>query len=239
MHTDVLAIGAHPDDVELIAGGTIAKLTQAGKRVVIADLTRGEMGTRGTPEIRKQEADAAASVLNIAERISLDLGDGHLLDSFENRRAIVELIRKYRPAIVMTHHWHDLHPDHSAAASIMRGAMYPSGMEKYPAEFEPYRPNEVLFFMGHFPFEPSIIVDVSNSFELKMKAVHCYKSQLHDPNTQARQTGISQPDFLEMIQARARYYGSLIQRKYGEPFQTIRPVPVDDLVEHYKPFSKI
>ncbi|MBN1550072.1 bacillithiol biosynthesis deacetylase BshB1 [bacterium] len=239
MKTDVLAIGAHPDDIELIIGGTISKLTLRGKNVVIADLTRGEMGTRGTPDIRREEARKAAEILGVRERINLDLGDGKLSDVFEYRIRIIELIRKFRPVLVFTHHWHDLHPDHTATAEIVKSSMYTCGMVNFPAKGEPYRPHEFAFFMGHLPFEPSFIVDISETFDKKMQAIKCYESQLYNPSIAGFQTNISQPDFLVYIEARARYYGSLIQKAYGEPFEVIRALPMDDPVDHYREFGKI
>ncbi|MBN2053592.1 bacillithiol biosynthesis deacetylase BshB1 [bacterium] len=239
MKVDVVAIGAHPDDVEMIAGGTVAKLTALGRSVVIIDLTRGEMGTRGSPASRNEEAAAAAGILGVSERINLDLGDGRLADTRENRTILIEHLRRYRPALVLTHHWEDLHPDHCAAGELMKSIMYPLGFEKFPARGEPYRPNEVLFFMAHFPFLPSFIVDVTEHFETKMKAVGCFRSQLYDPASKERATGISQPEFTRILEARACYFGSQIHRSYGEPFLVRRPVPVDDPVALYEKYPKV
>jgi N-acetylglucosamine malate deacetylase 1 len=239
MPVDILAIGAHPDDIELIAGGTIAKLAAQGYSIAAMDLTRGEMSTRGTPEMRASEAARAAEILGLSERICLDLGDGHLEDSMSNRIQISEQIRRFQPLLVLTHHWHDLHPDHCAAANLIKNTMYTVGMENYPARNEPFRPHEVLFFMGHLPFEPSFIVDIDGFFEKKLEAVKCYQSQLAHSGLPGRPTNISQPGFLDVIEARARHYGSLIQRTFGEPFFARRPVPMADPVAHYKPFSKL
>ena len=112
-----------------------------------------------------------------------------------NRTKIIELVREYRPILVMTHHWHDLHPDHVTAANLVKDAMYPMGFRNYPAAGDPYRPNEILHFMGHFPFDPRFIVDVSDHFETKLAAIRCFKSQLHNPSVVGLQTGIAQPDF--------------------------------------------
>ena len=239
MTVDALVIGAHPDDIELIAGGTIAKLVTLGKRVAAVDLTRGETGTRGTPEIRRREAEKAAEVLGLTERICLDMGDCGLENSRENRIKLMQTIREFRPVIVMCHHWEDLHPDHCKAGEMMKDIMYPSGMANFPARGDPYRPNEVLFFMGHFTFEPSFIVDVTDCFDKKREAIKCYQSQLYDPDVKGLETNISQPDFLQTIEARARHYGSLILKTFGEPFYVRRPVPVNDPVELYEPFPKI
>jgi bacillithiol biosynthesis deacetylase BshB1 len=239
MAVDVLAIGAHPDDVDMICGGTLAKLAARGRAVAILDLTRGEMATRGTPDTRREEARRAATILGAQERVALDLGDGRLENSAANRRQVIEVIRRLRPKIILTHYWDDLHPDHAAAGHLVRSVMYPVGFAKYPAEGEPYRPNEVLFFMAHSPFDPSFIVDIDGFHERKLEAVRCFASQFFRPGSDEPPTGISQPDFLTRLEARARYFGGLIGRTFGEPFLVTRAVPMVDPVEHYAPFPKI
>jgi bacillithiol biosynthesis deacetylase BshB1 len=239
MTVDALVIGAHPDDIELIVGGTIAKLTTNGKHVAGVDLTRGEMGTRGNPQIRRKEAKKAAKVLGLSERICLDLGDGKLENNIESKAKLIKIIRELRPLIIMTHHWEDLHPDHCQAGEMMKDIMYTSGIVNFPTGGVSYRPNEVLFFMGHLPFVPSFIVDVSNYFEKKIEAIKCYESQLYKADSMEPETHIAQPDFILSIEARARHYGSQIQRIFGEPFYVRRPMPVEDPVEIYRPFSKI
>jgi bacillithiol biosynthesis deacetylase BshB1 len=239
MSVDILAIGAHPDDVDMICGGTLAKLVAGGRSVAIVDLTRGEMGTRGSPDIRAREAQAAARVLGASERVTLDLGDGRLENSAENRRQVIEVIRHFRPTLILTHYWEDLHADHAAAGSLVRSVMYPVGFAKYPAQGEPYRPNEVLFFMAHTPFEPSFIVDIDGFHERKLEAVRCFASQFYREGSDEPPTGIAQPDFLTRLEARARYFGGLIGRSFGEPFRVTRAVPMVDPVGHYAPFPKI
>ncbi len=239
MKVDVLAIGAHPDDVEMICGGTLAKLTAAGRSVAIIDMTRGEMGTRGTPEQRAAEAAQAARILGVTERVNLELPDGRLENTEAARIKVVEQIRRLRPTIVMTHYWDDLHPDHSATGHIVRDTMYPAGFANYPAAGDPYRPNEYLYFMAHFTFEPSFIVDVTDFYPQKVEAVVCYGSQLHDQTVDGLETLISQPTFLKRLEGRARNYGNMIYREFGEPFLVRRPVPVEDPVAMYAPFPKV
>jgi bacillithiol biosynthesis deacetylase BshB1 len=239
MGVDVLAIGAHPDDVDMIAGGTLAKLAHRGKSVVVVDLTRGEMGTRGSPEQRAKEARCAAEVLKLKDRIQLDLGDGLMEDNFEARRQVIELIRSLRPKVVMGHYWEDLHPDHVAAGRIVRSVMYPAGFANYPAEGKPYRPAEFLYFMAHFTFDPSFIVDITGFHDQKMKAVRCFASQLFAEGSDEPATGISQPDFLKKLEGRARHFGSLIDRAFGEPFLVSRAVPMVDPVDHYESLPRI
>jgi N-acetylglucosamine malate deacetylase 1 len=239
MSIDMLAIGAHPDDVDMICGGTVAKMVAIGRKVVIVDLTRGETGSRGTPEGRAEEAQAAAKVLGVQERIGLDLGDGCMMDTLENRRVLIELIRKYRPKLVCTHYWDDLHPDHAAAGHLARAVMYPVGFANYPADGEPFRPHEVLFFMAHNSFDPSFIVDIDGYHEKKLEAVRCFLSQVHSGDSEEPPTGISQPGFLMKLESRARYFGAKIGRTFGEPFKAIRTVPVDDPVALYDNFAKL
>lgn len=239
MSIDILAVGAHPDDVDLTIGGTIAKLTARGRSVVILDLTRGEMGTRGTVEARAREAERAAEVLGIKERITLDLGDGILESNLESRRQVIEVIRDLQPALVLGPYWEDLHPDHAAAGCILRSVMYPSGFSKFPAEGEPYRPNEYLFYMAHTPFTPSLVVDVTDFHEKKMEAIRCFASQIHSDEEDEQPTVISRPDFLAMLEGRARHFGRLIGCPFGEPFLSRRPVPMADLLDHYELFPSI
>jgi bacillithiol biosynthesis deacetylase BshB1 len=240
MSVDVVAIGAHPDDVEMTIGGTLAKLIDRGKRVAIVDLTRGEMASNGTPEERAEEADAAAKVLGIETRLNLDMGDGQLASTFENRVRLIETLRELRPRIVFAQYWDDLHPDHSAAGRMVHEIMYPIGFRNFPAAGEPFRPNEFLYYMAHFPFEPSFIVDVSESHEKKLESVRCYASQLNlserERDHEKAPTLISRPGFLNRLAGRAEYFGGLIHREYGEPLLAPRAVPMDDPVEHYRPF---
>lgn len=235
---DVLAIGAHPDDVEMTVGGTLAKLADRGYRVGIVDMTRGEMGSRGTPEQRDEEAAEAAKVLGVSERVNLDLGDGVLENTLANRVKVIEQIRRLRPKLVIGAYWDDLHPDHRATGYIIRDVMYPCGFAKFPAEGEPHRPREFLFFMQHWGFEPSFIVDISGYHERKMEAVSCYRSQLNQGagDEHNRLTWISDPAFLGRLEARARHYGSMIRTDFGEPLLSPRPVPMDDPVAAYDPF---
>ena len=170
MAIDVLAVGAHPDDVDMTLGGTLAKLVSFCREVVILDLTRGEMGSRGTADLRAQEAQSAAAVLGVKQRITLDLGDGTLENDAESRCEVIEIVREQRPKLVFGPYWDDLHPDHAAAGRILRAIMYPSGFANYPAEGEPYRPNEYLFYMAHTPFEPTLVVDISGFHEKKMES---------------------------------------------------------------------
>ena len=177
MSVDVLAIGPHPDDVELTICGTLLKLISLGKTVVIADLTRGEMGTCGTEQIRLREASEAASMMGVIERINLDLGDSILSDNFNNRIKIIELIREFRPSLIMASYWDDLHPDHSISGQLVANCCYLSGLSKFPASREPYRPKELLYYMSHYSFTSTFIVDTTKFFEKKLEVLGAYSSQ--------------------------------------------------------------
>jgi bacillithiol biosynthesis deacetylase BshB1 len=227
---DVLAIGAHPDDVELAMGGLLLRLRDAGRSVAILDLTRGEAGTRGTPEIRAREAAAAAAILGAGERTILDFGDARLEPSLEVRRAIVDAIRRLRPSLVLAPRWDDLHPDHAAAGRAVRSIRYVCGMPKWnPGPHPPHRPRTFLFSMHHaVDARPSLVVDVSAVFERKVAAIRCYASQLHDPASREPRTGISSEDFLPRWEARHRWFGERIGVRHGEPWFADGPVPVFD-----------
>lgn len=230
---DMLAVGAHPDDVDLTIGGLVARMTRMGKKVGILDLTRGEMGSRGTPESRESEAKAAAEILGVESRQNLDLGDGQLLPSLESRRRVIEVIRRERPEIVVAPYWEDLHPDHAHAGQIVLESFYPSGFVHYPAEGEAYRPRGMLFFQSHFRFDPSFVVDTTETFEAKMEAVRCFASQLHQEGIDGPKTNISHPEFLQRIEARDRHYGALIGKKFGEPIFSPRVLRIDNPLEHF------
>jgi bacillithiol biosynthesis deacetylase BshB1 len=227
---DVLAIGAHPDDVELAMSGLLLRHRDAGKSVAILDLTRGEGGTRGSPEIRAKEAAAAAKLLGAEERVTLDFGDGRLEPSNEVRRAIVDAIRRHRPSLVVASRWDDLHPDHAAAGEAVRSIRYVCGMTKWnPGPNPPHRPRSFLFAMHHSTdAPPSLVVDVSAVFERKMALVRCFGSQLHDPASKEPRTNIASEEFLPRWEARHRWFGDRIGVRFGEPWYVDGPVPVLD-----------
>ena len=236
MESCVLAIGAHPDDVELRVGGTVHKLARLGYRVVILDLTKGEAASRGSVEERAREAERARKELGVRERINLGFPDGEVRDSLEFRRSLIEVVRRVRPEIVLCHHWRDLHPDHAGAGSLLLSTFYASGLGKIAADGEPWRPRAVLFYMSHVPFEPSFIVDTSGHFEAKRRAILCYSSQLFDPEYHGPATRVGKEGLLEEIEARDRYFGSLIEKEYGEPFRVFAPLPMDDPVKFFSSF---
>ncbi len=231
---DVLVFAAHPDDAELAGGGLIAKCVQLGYSVGIIDLTRGELGTRGTAEERAAESAAADEVLGITIRENLGLPDGGVTETAAARKLVVDAIRRHRPTLVTAPCTEDLHPDHAAAGRIVAGAIYPAGFAKYETGTERCRPPALAHYMNHFTFEPSFILDLSDVWETRLAAVRCYKSQLYNPDSKEPKTGISSPDFLERLSARFRHYGTEIGATYGEPYLMQRPTPIADPVAIFR-----
>jgi N-acetylglucosamine malate deacetylase 1 len=228
---DVLAFSAHPDDIELAAAGTLIKLTKQGYAVGVADMTRGEFGTRGTEEIRQNEAREAARLLGLKVRECLDIPDGSVTVTRENHLKVVRLLRKYRPSIVINHYWRARHPDHVATSTIVTEACYLSGLAKLDTGQERHRPMRILYHQIHYDVVPSFVVDVSKEIEQKWKVVRAHKSQFHDPNSKEPETILSQPAFLENIESRMRYWGSLINTTHAEPFLTTEPFAIPDIVK--------
>lgn len=225
--TDVLAVAAHPDDVELFAGGTICSLTASGKSVAIVDMTRGELGTRGTPEKRAQESERAAQIMGVTQRTNLNIPDGNIENSRSNQIKLIQMVRRFRPHIALISSPTCRHPDHAAACELSVSSFFYAGLEKIETEFEgeaqlPWRPQHVLHYMQNVPFTPTIVVDVSNVWDQRMKALLAYESQFHNPDykqsTAESETYISNPDFLASVEARARTFGYPVGAKFGEPF---------------------
>lgn len=232
MSLDVLAFGAHPDDVELACGGSVAALIAKGYSAGICDLTRGELGSRGSAELRSQEAEKASAVLGIKERVNLGLPDGNITINDESVRAIVSVLRHYCPRIILIPPDYDRHLDHENAHQLLRKAVFASGMSKIDTLYhgnsqEPFRPAYMFAYMQSYHFEPDFIMDVSDYHEKKKEAIYAYSSQIFVPdnhNNNEPKTYISSPDFMEMLESRARYLGSRIGVRYGEGFQTIEPL---------------
>jgi N-acetylglucosamine malate deacetylase 1 len=224
---DILAFGAHPDDVELGCGGSLIQAADRGLRVAVADLSTGEMSTRGTQEGRQREKTEAAALMGLVDRLSLGLPDAHLGSDYSHRLPIVEAIRKLKPRIVLAPFPEDKHPDHAAAGQLVRDASYLAGVAKYGTS-APHRPSQVYHYMMHRPFEPSFVVDITDVWERKMSAIKAYESQFQ-AGTAGAQTAISQPGFLKMVEARAIWYGSMIGAAYGEPFYMNGPLPLSGL----------
>ncbi|HMI31268.1 MAG TPA: bacillithiol biosynthesis deacetylase BshB1 [Candidatus Limnocylindrales bacterium] len=221
----ILAIGAHPDDVEISCGGTLALAARQGFAVGILDLTRGELSTNGTVEERAAEAAEAARILGIAERRNAELPDGGINPADpEQVRRVVALLRALRPGILLSHAPVDRHPDHIEASRIVDRAWYLAGLRQFKADGAPHRAEGRYFFASRIVFEPSFIVDVTPVWEEKRRAILVHKTQVERSASSSRPTPLNAPDFIEHIEARARYFGGQIGVRYGEPFRSTEPL---------------
>lgn len=222
MSLDILAFSPHPDDAEVGCGGSLILATERGLAVAVADLSEGEMSSRGTPVRRRTEKQKAAEVLGLQSRLSIGLPDTEIGLDPSHRAAVIQVIRETRPRIVMAPFDEDRHPDHAAAGKLIREACFLAGVRKV-GKGSPHRPEQLYHYMLHQPFTPSFVVDVSPVWDRKMKAVQAYRSQFQtevgDPDT-----AISRPDFLRFVEARAIWFGTMIGVAYGEAFYTPGPV---------------
>ena len=237
MQLDILAFGAHPDDVELFAGGTLAKTAALGHATGVVDITRGELGTRGTAAMRRQEARRAAKVLGLKIRENLGLADGNVQVTPSTRLKVIRILRKYRPRIVLTHYWDDNHPDHVHTSRLVSEAIHHSGLAKIDTGQKRYRPETILYFKLPAYVAPGFVVDVSDYSEQRTAAIQCYSSQLFDPSSQEPSTKLSHPDFLERVENIHAYYGTLIGRKKGEAFYLKGTLEIPDPVSHFAGFD--
>jgi bacillithiol biosynthesis deacetylase BshB1 len=225
---DVLIFAAHPDDAELACAGTIASLVAEGKKVVIADLTRGEMGTRGTAETRGRESAEASRILGIADRICLSLPDTRLENTREMQLHLIRILRHYRPDLVLCNAVEDRHPDHGAAGNLASASCFYSGLTKIETERnggkqEAFRPGRVLHYIQDRYIVPGLVVDITPYWPVKMAAIQAFQTQFHNPGSPEPETYISRPDFLDFIEARAREMGQKIGVRYGEGFTSANP----------------
>ena len=227
---DVLAIAAHPDDVELICGGTLIRAQMLGRATGILDLAAGELATRGTPELRAKEAAKAAKVMGVSVRENLGLPDGGIQNTPETRAKVAVVIRRLKPDIVITHSQHGRHPDHPIVAQLVRDACFVAGLKKIEPKVPAHRPRKVLHALSFREDnqKPTFVVDISLAFEKKLEAIGCYESQFG----KAVQAGEVYPNgepLRDLIRHHAAHYGSLIRCRYGEPFYTTETMRVDDV----------
>ena len=224
---DAMAFGAHPDDVELGCGGTLIKLAESGFSTVVVDMVRGELATRGTAETRREEAAAAAKILRTAARENLELDDGHIRADKEGKRRVVEVIRRYRPRLLLVPYYQDRHPDHYHASELVYEGAFLAGLTRYDTGQEHYRPAKVAYYMGWYEFEPTFVVDITAQFERKMEAVYAYSTQFKPDDPAYEQTRLTSPQHHKMLVHRMGYYGSLIGKDYGEGFLIRGKMEVD------------
>ncbi len=235
MKLDLLVIAVHPDDAELNCGGTVAAQVAAGRRVGFVDLTRGELGTRGTAEIRDREAAEAARLLGLQMRENLCFADGFFRNDETHQLAVVQAIRRYQPDMVITNATEDRHPDHGRAAQLVTEACFLAGLRKVETldqgrRQEPFRPRLLFHFIQDRLLRPDVVVDITPHWAAKLAAIRAYRSQFYNPDSREPETYISSPDFLDFIESRARELGHAIGVKYGEGYTTRRQVGVRDLV---------
>jgi bacillithiol biosynthesis deacetylase BshB1 len=237
MPVDVLAISAHPDDVELTCGGTLVQLKARGYRFGIVDLTRGEMGTRGTPEIRAAEAQRAAEILGAQFRQTLDLGDGGLRKDREQELLVIDVIRREKPRLILAPYPDDRHPDHRRAGQLVTDASYYAGTRKLEREHPAHRPQQTIYFSTFDVQPPHFLVDVTAVIETRRAAMRAFESQFHKPGSSEPQTMLAQKSFLESLDARARVFGAMIGVEFAEGFLSRHPPRIDDLPRAFEGFE--
>ncbi len=234
MKLDILAFAAHPDDVEMSCGATIVKYASLGRKVGIVDFTTGQMGTRGTPELRLQEASRAAEIMQLVVRENLGFEDIFFKNDIDHQLEVVKMIRKYRPEIILANAPQDRHPDHGRAAEIVKAAVFLSGLAKLETTLDgepqtPYRPRSVYHYIQSTMLKPDFVEDVSGYWQQRQEAIAAFASQFHDPNGNEPETFISSPIFLQMLDARGKMLGQSIGAEYGEGFVVNRNLGVNDM----------
>ena len=238
MKLDILAFGAPPDDVELGAAGTLAKHVELGYKVGIVDLTKGEVGTRGTPEVRLKESADAADIIGCAVRVNLGLRDGFVTNDEDSQMDVIRVIRKYKPDIVMCNAPSDRHPDHGNGAQLVKDAAFKAGLKKIESNDAngpqtAWRPKKVYHYIQYHALEPDFVVDISEHIDQKMASIKAHRSQFHDPESSEPETVIASKDFLDSIESRSIEYGRIIYVKYGEGFISTEMKKVNDLTHFY------
>lgn len=236
MKLDILAIGAHPDDVELSCSGVLAKEASRGKKTGILDLTRGELGTRGSAEIRDQEAATAAKILGLSARENIALADGFFANDKESQLKIIEIIRKYKPEIVLCNAIDDRHIDHGKGSKLASDACFLSGLKKIETTLdgeaqEAWRPKHVYHYIQWKNLQPDVVVDISGFIDVKMESVLAYSSQFYDPDNPDSNTPISSKNFQDSVKYRAQDLGRLIGTDYAEGFTVERYPAVDSIFD--------
>ena len=228
---DCLAFGAHPDDVELFCSGLLFKLQKHGYSTGIIDLTKGELSTNGTLEIRQTETKKASEILKVTVRENLGFQDGNIENTQLNRIEIIKCLRKFRPELILQPYWEDRHPDHVAASKIISDACFYSGLSKINSDQKPHRPKTVLYYMMHTTFTPSFVVDISGEMDIKIKTIKSYESQFNQSKEEKNITYINQPEFFDSIVNRAKFYGYEIKTDFGEPYCHKGILRIDNIMD--------
>ena len=231
MKVDVLVFGAHPDDVELGCSGTVIKLVEHGKKVAIIDLTRGELGTRGTAESRKKECENATKILGVAVRKNMDFKDGFFKDDEAHKLALIKKIRKYCPEIVIANAPTDRHPDHGRASQIVVDACFLSGLEKVNTKQKVWRPKAIYHYIQFNHLQPDFVIDISRQMEKKIEAVKAYKTQFYNSDSKETETIISKKGFLESLKYRAQDLGRQANCEFAEGFIAHQMLKVDSFFD--------
>lgn len=234
MNIDILAFGAHPDDVEISCGGTLLRYAQEGKKIVIVDLTQGELGTRGSAHLRMEECEAASQLLGLVDRVNLGMADGFFEENETHLHRIIREIRHFRPKLIFANSIKDRHPDHGRAAELVARASFLSGLPKIKTERngssqEAYRAPMLLHYIQDMYIEPDVVIDISAFAEEKIKVVQCFSSQFFDPNSKDPETPISGEHFFDFMRGRMLQFGRPIGAKYAEGFTVNRTLGVNDL----------
>jgi bacillithiol biosynthesis deacetylase BshB1 len=235
MNVDVLAIGAHPDDIEMTCAGTVLSLVNQGKMVAGVDLTRGELGTRGTPEIRLQESAAGSRIMKLAARENMGFRDGFFRNDEEHQMALIPIIRQFRPAIVLTNTLDDRHPDHGRAAELVVEACFYAGLRQIETvgkdgkPQEAYRPTYIYHFIQDRSLTPDFVMDITPYWSQKLEAIKAYKSQFFNPASNEPQSYISGEPFMKFLESRTREHGHMIGVEFGEGFISKRMLGIQDL----------
>jgi len=229
MSVDILAIAAHRDDVEQTCGGTLLKMASVGHSTGILDLTKGELGTRGTAEDRAREADAAAKILKVSWRQALDIPDGRVENTWENRLKVTRVIREQKPRVVILPYWKGRHPDHYTCSTLGYEACFLAGLAKLDLEGKPHRPFKIVYATLYYDIRPTFVVDITEQFEGRMQSLLAYKSQFTDQDA-GRADFPPQAEIRERVVAMASYYGMLVGVRYAEPFLQKEVGLVEDLM---------
>ncbi|MDP3470152.1 MAG: bacillithiol biosynthesis deacetylase BshB1 [Daejeonella sp.] len=236
MKLDLLVFAAHPDDAELGCSGTILKYISAGRKVGIIDFTRGELGTRGTAETRDKETEASTRILGLHARENLGMRDGFFRNDEEHQLQIIRMIRKYTPDIVFSNALHDRHPDHGKAGDLVNDSFFLAGLSKIETELDgnvqiAFRPRLLLQYIQDRYIEPDILVDVTDFWDKKMECIRAFKTQFFDPDSDEKETYISSPSFLKVIEARSRELGKAIGAEYAEGFTSRKLLGIDNIFD--------